>query len=321
MQPQTAFIVPVRNDAARLAACLASIRRQADTAPTTVVDHGSSDGSSLTARQYGALVLVAPVARNAAALRNFGATRTTGAYLAFVDADHELDIGWLEAVEWATRAEVAAFGSPYRTTPTPTWVQAWYDALRHRPPAVEPIEWLGAGNLVIRRDAFEAVGGFDESLESCEDVDLCFRLARAGYTILNVPGMVSIHHGDPPTLGRLFRSELWRGRDNIRVSLRQRPLSLKNAASALMPMAQLVFAVLTLGGLAAARPALALLGLAGMGSLVAIRTAIVYRRARRSAPGGLPAALAFAATYEAARAAALVYRAGHHRAHQPLPQA
>jgi GT2 family glycosyltransferase len=320
------FVIPVRDDAARLAHCLASIHREDAAADIVVVDHGSTDGSDAIALDHRARVLRTPEAINVAALRNIGSRSVDARYLALIDADNTIGPGWLSAFTEAVNTDApAVLGAPYSPPPAPTWVQAWYDGLRDHATRVQPAEWLGAGNLVVRRDAFEAVGGFDESLETCEDVDLCFKLTRAGYTILNVPGMRSIHHGDPPTLGRLFRSELWRGRDNIRVSLRQRPMSFRNALSVVMPIAQLG---LMLGAITGALAG-AVLGsttgwrmaavcLLGVALLVAARAALIYRRAGAKAPGGVPAAVAIAATYETARAAALVMRAGHHR--RPTPK-
>jgi GT2 family glycosyltransferase len=321
VQTPIAFVVPVRNDAPRLAHCLDAIGGQHRDACIVVVDHGSTDGSDAVALDHRAEVLRMPAAINVAALRNFGGRSVDARYLAFIDADNTIGPGWLSAFTEAVKTGTpGALGSPYSPPPAPTWVQAWYDGLRDHATQTRPAEWLGAGNLVVRRDAFEAVGGFDESLETCEDVDLCFKLRRAGYTILNVPGMRSIHHGDPPTLGRLFRSELWRGRDNIRVSLRQRPMSFRNALSVVMPIAQLglVLGAVTgalLGSTSGWR--VAAVCLLGVALMVAARAALVYRRAGAAAPGGVPAAVAIAATYEAARAAALVMRAGHHRRSTP----
>lgn len=318
-----AFVIPVRNDATRLAACLDAVHRQAPEVRFVVVDHGSTDRSPAVAAAHGARVISAGHAANVAALRNLGGRSVETPYLAFIDADHTIDSGWLSAFTAAvSTGSPTALGAPYSPPPAPTWVQAWYDGLRDHATQTQPVEWLGAGNLVVRRDAFEAVGGFDESLDTCEDVDLCFKLTRAGYTILNVPGMRSIHHGDPPTLSRLFRSELWRGRDNLRVSLRQRPMSLRNALSVVMPIAQLALVIGAMAGAlvgSASGWQLAAVCVLGIALMVAARAALIYRRAAAKAPGGVPAAVAIAAAYEAARAAALVMRAGHHR--RPTPKA
>ena len=58
----------------------------------------------------------------------------------------------------------------------------------------------GAGNMVVRRSAFLKVGGFDESLTACGDVDLSNRLRRLGWTILNDSRLFNVHPGDPETL-------------------------------------------------------------------------------------------------------------------------
>jgi hypothetical protein len=47
--------------------------------------------------------------------------------------------------------------------------------------------------------------------------------------------MVNHHFGDPATLGELFRGELWRGRDNLRVSLRG-PVDWRDLPSVIVPL-------------------------------------------------------------------------------------
>ena len=98
------------------------------------------------------------------------------------------------------------------------------------------------------------LAGFDAWLETCEDVDLCNRM-RAGRL---PPGQRrphrSAHLGDPATLRALFFGELWRGRDNLRVTLRG-PLTLR------APLPSVVTPVFNLACMAAA----------GVGALAAQR--------------------------------------------------
>ena len=55
-------------------------------------------------------------------------------------------------------------------------------------------DWVGGMFMLIRRDAFAAVGGFDARYRLYyEDVDLCARLRRAGYDVRLVPGVSAIH--------------------------------------------------------------------------------------------------------------------------------
>lgn len=312
------FVIPVRNDARRLEHCLASIVADGQARPPAfvVVDNGSTDASPAVARRFGATVLT--LDGNVAALRNAGVAAATTAYVAFVDADHEIAPGWsAAAIEALTDPKVGAVGAPCFAPADGTWVQRTYDGLRRHPQRVEPAEWFGAGNLVMRRDAFHEVGGFDTSLETCEDVDLSAKLRTAGWRLLNVPAMRNIHFGDPPTLGRLFRGELWRGRDNLRVSLRA-PWSFRNSVSMAIPIVQLIAVPLTVVGLLVWWP-IGVAALATLLGLVTLRALTLQHNTRGANPGGFAAALAVVAAYDAGRALALVARAGHHRSRTAAP--
>jgi N-acetylglucosaminyl-diphospho-decaprenol L-rhamnosyltransferase len=56
------------------------------------------------------------------------------------------------------------------------------------------VDWVSGACFVVRRDAFEQVGGFDEAyFMYAEDVDLCWRLGRAGWSVAYVPGAEVTH--------------------------------------------------------------------------------------------------------------------------------
>jgi GT2 family glycosyltransferase len=306
-------IVPVRNDAAGLQRCLASVREASPPAVAVeviVVDNGSTDGSAEIARQAGSTVIVKPGER-VSALRNAGAAVASGDILAFVDADHELDPGWLRSL--LTLFEdpaVSAAGAPYSSPQSPTWVQRAYDALRCHPAERQDVDWLASGNLAIRRSVFESVGGFDRNLEACEDVDLCRRLRARGARLVSDPKLRSIHHGDPQTLRQLFVSELWRGRNNLQVSLRERP-TLRSTVSVAIPVFQLTALVASpLVALSKGTPVPLLIGLGAFLAPSAARVAMMRSRA----PLPVLNASRFAVVFDSARALALVLRKGHRRA-------
>jgi glycosyltransferase involved in cell wall biosynthesis len=317
--PLISFVVPVRNDATRLRRCLASIRRlhyPADRIEIVVADNGSVDGSPDVGRQAEAVVLSLPGAR-VAHLRNRGAQAARGAVIAFVDADHEIAAGWAECAVATLRGDnVAAVGAQYRAPADGTWVQRHYDRLRRHLPGVRETDWLASGNIALWRQAFDSLGGFDARLETCEDVDLCHRLRASGARLMSDSRLESTHFGDPRTLRELFAGELWRGRDNVRVSLR-RPLAWRSVVSLglalvrLLLLAALAIGVLTAGagGLwVAAVAALALLALTGAQAARMLRHHPVTA-------ADLVQASAVALVYGTSRALALVVQ-GTHQARQ-----
>jgi hypothetical protein len=171
--------------------------------------------------------------------------------------------------------------------------------------------------MAVRREAFEQVSGFDATLEACEDVDFCGRLRAAGWRVVSDERLESIHHGDPPTLWSLFRSELWRGRDNLRVSLRS--FSLRGLPSILIPILDLLAIAAVVAGLLAA-PAggisLVVGGVVVVGAMAALRAARMLGTPGPRTLTSVAQAAAVALTYEAARALALVFRSRHRRARQ-----
>jgi len=309
------FIIPVRDDAEHLERCLRSIRASAGSIAheIVVVDNGSRDDSVGVARRAGARVLSRPGCR-VAELRNAGAGEASGELLAFIDADHEIVPGWAAAgLALVADAAVSGAGAQYRAPIEGTWVQRTYDRLRNHQPGSRPVGWLPSGNLLVRRAAFDRIHGFDASLETCEDVDLCQRLRQAGGTLMASDAMASTHRGDPRTLKALFVGELWRGRDNLRVSLRG-PLSWREAPSLVLPILYLAALAATVTGLVTWQHGgwqLTVPGLITIGLLTIVRTVALLRpRSGRSAAAALQSLLV-GTVYDTARALALVTLAGH----------
>jgi hypothetical protein len=324
--PVVSFVVPVRDDAARLRLCLQAIgANRQEGGPTfevVVADNGSEDESVRVARDWGARVLELPGLR-VSTLRNRASQVARGKILVFCDADNLVSSDWVRVgVELLSDSAVAGVGAPYDPPSRPTWVQRCYDAMRDHRPGTRLVRWLGSGNMAVRSSVFLEAGGFDEALETCEDVDLCRRLRDRGYRLLSDDRLRNVHLGDPATLRDLFRSELWRGRDNLRVSLRG-GLTTADLPGIAVPLVDLALVGLFAIGLAS--PAAGGLLVAGsavgaFAALAALRAGRILMHDRRSGLLGAPQALAFAHTYDLARALALVARWRHHRRHEERPR-
>lgn len=145
-----------------------------------VVDNASRDATAEIARRCGAQVVHEPRPSRPGA-RNAGVRATTAQKLLFLDADCVPDPGWARALATALDVHDVAGG---RTIVEGTGcAPARFDTLwRLRQEETIAQGWAGSGNLGIRRERFDALGGFDiRFTRAGEDVDLCLRAGDLAY--------------------------------------------------------------------------------------------------------------------------------------------
>ena len=83
------------------------------------------------------------------------------------------------------------------------------------------VDWLSGACLLVRRSAFEQIGGFDEAyFMYAEDVDLCWRLKTAGWTVSWVPEAEVIHRQGVSTDHHPYRMILEHHRSLLRFAVR-----------------------------------------------------------------------------------------------------
>lgn len=215
------FVIPVFNSDEHIARCLLSIRNlqfPKGGYEVVIMDNGSTDKTHQILRDMGFSFHVVPRV-SVSALRNRGVALAKGEYVAFVDSDVELSPQWLQtglAVFADTR--VVASGCFPGVPKDATWVQRTWDLhQRGRQDQVKltPTSWLSSMNLIVRRADFQMVSGFNERLETAEDVDLCYRLGQRG-TILRNPAMEAVHWGEARDLRKFWQKEVWRGLGSLK---------------------------------------------------------------------------------------------------------
>jgi GT2 family glycosyltransferase len=189
-----------RNEGARLQTCLHSALAAGMAAVVVYVDSGSTDGSVALAQALGCSVVNLDLRTpfTAARARNEGFARALQlqsglTHVQFVDGDCELVAGWLPAA--------LAF---LQTTPD---VAAVCGRRRERFPQRSiynqlcDIEWntpVGqakscGGDVLMRADALQAVGGYRNSLIAGEEPELCVRLRSAGWRIWRLDHDMTLH--------------------------------------------------------------------------------------------------------------------------------
>jgi glycosyltransferase involved in cell wall biosynthesis len=186
-------VVPTHNRARLLPAVLRAIertRRAFDgTAEVVLVDDGSTDATPAIlaeAVRHGTLdrVLRNPRARGPAAARNLGWKCARARIVAFTDDDCEVEAGWLsELVATLDAAPPAIAGVGGRVTAARPGLVADYMTFHRILQPPESLSYLVTANAAFRREALEAVGGFDESVTAPggEDPGLCQQLRSLGY--------------------------------------------------------------------------------------------------------------------------------------------
>jgi len=176
LRPLVSIIVPTRNSAATLGACLASIRAQTcDRTEVIVVDNHSTDDTAGLAARAGAEVLVRGPERSAQ--RNFGARQARGEYVVFIDSDMELGPQVIEACVRALAADQSLAGL---VIPEESFgLGFWAACKRLERSFYVGVPWIEAARF-FRREKFEVAGGYDEAMVSGEDWDLSQRLAKFG---------------------------------------------------------------------------------------------------------------------------------------------
>ncbi|MDX6581799.1 MAG: hypothetical protein QOI10_983 [Solirubrobacterales bacterium] len=203
--------------------CLASLEPSAESglAAVWVVDNGSADGSAAMVRADFPWATVIDADENLGYGRavNLVAERGASAWIAAANADVAVEPGALERLLAAARQrpEIGAVAprlqrdgaierSVHRLPTLPATALAWaglapdWDLDRAR-----DVGWAQGAFLLIRRRAFEQVGGFDpRQWLFAEDVDLCWRLGRAGWAIRYEPAARVLHAGAAATAQASF---------------------------------------------------------------------------------------------------------------------
>jgi GT2 family glycosyltransferase len=218
-----------------LSASLASLARQAET-PSFEVVIASASRPPVAGAGFFPVEWVPVEARNPAARRNLAVTRARGEILAFLDDDAEAEPDWLsagarvlETSDLVGGPDLGPAGAPYRERisdlllATPI-IGSGVPAHERRPPAgpVGSPHDVALCNLFVRRDVFESLGGFDESLGYVgEDTDFVRRALDRGFRVFLDPD-VRVRHRRRPFPGG-YIAQRWRYRVKTGRLLVERP--------------------------------------------------------------------------------------------------
>lgn len=207
--PRVSVVVCARNEERRIADCLTSLQRCPYPGLEVVVcDDGSTDATAEIASRFPFPVLRLPHGGLSAA-RNVGLRSTTGEIVAYLDADASCHTEWPFHLALSFDGpQIAGTGGPNLPPPGAGWVQRAVALAPGAPMEVlvgdDRAEHVAGCNFAFRREALEAIGGFDPAYVAAgDDVDVCWKLLDAGHEIAFAPGAQVLHHRRDDVAGYL----------------------------------------------------------------------------------------------------------------------
>jgi GT2 family glycosyltransferase len=207
-------VVIGRNEGERLVRCLTSlIKQNINSGAIVYVDSGSTDGSLENACALGVDVVSLDLSTpfTAARARNAGFDRLISqhpdlSYVQFVDGDCEVVEDWIEkAVQALDDAPEVVAVCGWRRELYPQ--QSAYNRICD-------VEWrMGntgviqnfGGEVLIRVSAFQAVGGYNESVVAAEDDELSVRLQKNGGKLIRIDANSTLHDADMHTIQQWWK--------------------------------------------------------------------------------------------------------------------
>jgi GT2 family glycosyltransferase len=213
------IIVCTRNGANRIGTCLSAISKlSGGPYETIVVNDGSTDRtSSFVLEHFPLVTLITIPPSGLSAARNIGARDANGQILAFTDDDCEPDRDWIVRLDKAFHdPQYAAAGGPNLPPAARTSQEAVIRAAPGAPSHVlfddTHAEHLPGCNIAVRREAFEAIGGFDPAFRTAgDDVDFCWRLSDNGHRLGFVPGAF-VWHWRRPSIRAFLKQQIGYGK-------------------------------------------------------------------------------------------------------------
>ena len=244
-QRMVSFIIPHKGRDLFLQKTIESvIQQKIDTALLELVIVTQNKELSANIQSYSSDICMSihtrPETETISALRNFGVEKSTGKYLAFLDADVELSSNWTECMldslnSVHDRVITSAMQKNGTNAPPLEKIRtALSNAITN-----QNVSFLPGRNLFLSRDNFYKIGGFPEHLITCEDYYFTDRATKFG-DLFYTSGASYIHLGEDKDFYEMAKKEIWRGQSNL-LSIKGRRIPLSEVPSFIIPVGLMTF--------------------------------------------------------------------------------
>ena len=207
IRPMISVVIPARNEEDTLSKCLDSLEGldyPKDRLEIIIIDDGSTDGTSKILKGY-TVERIGTSGVGPSEARNIGVKKARGEFVVFTDADCIVHKEWLNGLlkGFVDDAVVGTGGrqeSPADETAFGRSVQGFLKSMSF----ICDYTKTGAGivkaehnptcNVMYRKAVLEEMGGFESGLWPGEDVELDYRIRRAGYNLMNNSNAIVYHY-------------------------------------------------------------------------------------------------------------------------------
>ena len=209
MAPRISVLMPCFNHGAFVSEAIESVRRQTvQDFEIIVVDDGSTDAATtdVLSRLSSPIRVLTTSNQGLPAARNHAAVHASGSLFCALDADDRLAPTWFEKAIGVleSRPNIAFVSHWLETFGDEHWT--WKPEQCDLPSLLARNTVNGAA--VVRRDAFEAVGGYDASMrEGCEDWDFWLRLVERGFEGTIIPEVLFYYRRRGDSMSRTMLEE------------------------------------------------------------------------------------------------------------------
>lgn len=215
MAPKITIVVP-NLDCPLAGETVAAIERGDHAAALEIVVVGK-DGPGVVATSDRVSLIETNGRLSPGAARNLGVSRAAGDLILFTDADCRPHENWVGAMADALERSEIVGGSVEFDLEANRWavadnIASFHGLLQDRAADLDTGQPLGSLNLGVRRDTWNRLGGFDESLVTSEDHDWYFRARQAGVACAFAPVACVTHAAVRDSRADLIRHATWYGR-------------------------------------------------------------------------------------------------------------
>ena len=221
--PRVSVIVPVYNAENTIEECINSLfglNYPKEKIELIFINNASTDRTTNILNQYSSKIkILHEEKKGAAAARNKGLLSAKGDFVAFTDSDGVVDKDWIRNIVSPLQNDrVGIVGGKILAKRPCNKIEEFGEIIHDLNKAINEYKhpYVTTGNWASRLSTLKQVGFFDESLIRSQDVDLSYRISKAGYKIVYKPDAITYHRNEKTLFG-LFQEGFVHGFHSVKV--------------------------------------------------------------------------------------------------------